>query len=69
MRAIMWSVALGFAWPLAGHGDFYRFDAAAKWAAWELPTGLVQVDESGRINLVKFRKDIDPVRDAHLFEH
>ncbi len=69
MRAIMWLVALGLAWPLAGHGDFYRFDSAAKWAAWQLPTGLVQTDESGRIELAKFRKNIDPVRDAHLFVH
>ena len=45
------------------------FDSAEEWADWTRPFGLTQVDEQGRLQLVRFDKDINAVRDAHLFAH
>ena len=53
--------------PLAA--DMLSFDSAEEWAQWQQPLGLVQVGEQGQLSLVKFRKDINLVEDAHLFVH
>ena len=53
--------------PLAA--DMLSFDSAEEWAQWQQPFGLVQVGEQGQLSLVKFRKDINLVEDAHLFVH
>ena len=49
--------------------DQLIFDSAAEWATWEKPFGLTQVGTEGQLQLVKFRKDINAVQDAHLFAH
>ena len=49
--------------------DQLVFDSAAEWATWEKPFGLTQVGSEGQLQLVKFRKDINAVQDAHLFAH
>ena len=54
-----------WAGPLAA--EVFTFDSAEKWQTWQL--GLVQFGASGHLELVKFRKDIDPVRDAGDFFH
>ena len=64
-RAIIACLAL--AAPLAA--DMLSFDSAEEWAQWQQPFGLVQVGEQGQLSLVKFRKDINLVEDAHLFVH
>ena len=51
--------------PLAA--EVFTFDSAEKWQTWQLPQGLVQLGPSGHLELVKFRKDIDPVRNASDF--
>ena len=48
--------------PLAA--EVFTFDSAEKWQTWQLPQGLVQLGPSGHLELIKFRKNIDPVRDA-----
>ena len=49
--------------------EVFRFDSAAGWETWDLPYGLVQVGDAGQLQLVKFRKEINAVADAHLFTH
>ena len=49
--------------------DQLVFDSAEEWAIWEKPFGLTQVGTEGQLQLVKFRKDINAVEDAHLFAH
>ena len=34
-----------------------------------MPAGLVQVDAKGVLRLTKYRKEVDAIRDAHLFTH
>ena len=66
----IWFLCAGlglWAGPLAA--EVYTFDSAEKWQTWQLPQGLVQLGPSGHLELVKFRKNIDPVRDAHGFFH
>ncbi len=46
-----------------------RFDSPANWAAWDMPYGLVNVGDDGRLQLTKFRRDINAVEDAHLFSY
>ncbi|MEE3259935.1 MAG: hypothetical protein VX293_12055 [Candidatus Latescibacterota bacterium] len=53
----------------AARSDEMRFDSAADWSQWQMPHGLVQIAEDGRLRLVKYRKGIDAVADAHLFSH
>ncbi len=64
-RAII--ACLVLAVPLAA--DMLSFDSAEEWAQWQQPFGLTQVGEQGQLSLVKFRKDINLVEDAHLFVH
>ncbi len=66
-----WLIGMALVWMATGavYGEYYRFDTPEKWARWNLPQGLVQVGESGRIQLARFRKDINPVRDASSFTH
>ena len=49
--------------------EVFRFDSAAGWKTWEMPYGLVQIGDEGQLQLVKFRKEINAVADAHLFTH
>jgi hypothetical protein len=55
--------------PEMSAAEFYRFDSAEKWSSWQLPTGLVEINEADQVEMVKFRKNIDPVRDAGNFVH
>ncbi len=64
-RAIIACLAL--AAPLAA--DMLSFDGAEEWAQWQQPLGLIQIGEQGQLTLVKFRKDINLVEDAHRFTH
>ena len=67
-----WLVAL-LAWlagpPLSGAADMLDFDSAEKWQSWAIPTGVVQIDAAGVVRLTQYRKEIDAIRDAHLFTH
>ena len=47
----------------------FRFDSAASWSTWKRPHGLIEFDDSGRLRLVKFRKDINAIADAPNFTH
>jgi len=51
------------------NADELIFDSADEWATWQQPFGLTKVDERGQLQLVKFRKDINAMQDAHLFLH
>ena len=55
--------------PLPGAAETLVFDSAAAWQSWAMPHGLVRIDDAGALHLVKYRKEIDAVRDAHLFTH
>ena len=68
MAIFFWCATLSLlARPLAA--EVFTFDSAEKWQTWQLPQGLVQLGPSGHLELVKFRKDIDPVRNASDFFH
>ena len=56
-------------WVADLRADVFTFDSAAKWQTWQIPQNLVRTNESGHLELVKFRKDIDPVRNAGDFFH
>ena len=47
----------------------FRFDSAASWSTWKRPYGLIEFDDSGRLRLVKFRKNINAIADAPDFTH
>ncbi len=55
--------------PLPSAAETLVFDSAAAWQNWAIPHGLVRIDDAGALHLVKYRKEIDAVRDAHLFTH
>lgn len=49
--------------------DELVFNSDAAWADWQRPFGLTEIGNEGQLRLVKFRKDINAVEDAHLFSH
>ncbi len=53
----------------AAAAEQLRFDSAADWASWNMPYGLVNISDDGRLQLIKFRRDVDVVEDAHLFSY
>lgn len=68
MAAFLFCAMLcSWASPLAA--EVFTFDSAEKWQTWQLPQGLVQLSPTGALELVKFRKDIDPVGNAGEFFH
>ena len=52
-----------------GGAELLSFDSAEKWQSWTMPAGVVQVDAEGVLRLTKYRKEVDAIRDAHLFTH
>ena len=52
-----------------GWAELLSFDSAEKWQSWTMPAGVVQVDAEGVLRLTKYRKEVDAIRDAHLFTH
>ena len=62
---VLWVLCL--ATPLAA--EEFRFDSAASWSTWKRPHGLIEFDDRGRLQLVKFRKNINAVADATEFTH
>ena len=49
------------------HAETLKFDRAEDWRTWTAPAGLITFGEEGALQLVKFRKGIDAVKDAPLF--
>jgi hypothetical protein len=66
-------LALAFVMPVfvvpALEAETLTFRGEAAWANWQQPAGLVRIGEAGELRLAKFSKDIDAVRDAHLFTY
>jgi hypothetical protein len=63
---------LGLALLLAlgrARAEVFTFDRADEWRTWQLPAGVVEVLPQGAVQLTKYRKNIDPLRDAALFTH
>ncbi len=56
-------------WATALAAAEFRFDSAAQWSTWKMPYGLIEFDDRGRLQLVKFRQDINAVADAPHFTH
>jgi hypothetical protein len=56
---------------LAGlsQADELRFDSPESWSTWFLPQGLIEFNESGHLNLKRFRRNINAAADAPLFTH
>ncbi len=56
--------------PAAASGaDLFTIDSPAKWQRWQMPEGLVEIGAEGHLELVRFRKEINAVLDAHRFAH
>ena len=56
-------------WAGAGSAEVFVFDSEIEWRTWTMPRDLVQVGDAGELSLVRFSREIDAVRDAHLFAH
>lgn len=56
-------------WASAAPAEQLSFDRAADWASWQIPHGLIEIDDDGRLRLVKFRRNTNVVEDAHLFSY
>ncbi|MBI2504594.1 MAG: hypothetical protein HYW07_15350 [Candidatus Latescibacteria bacterium] len=68
MKRWSWSVvllALGSPVP----ADRLVFDTPATWRQWQMPQDLVHIDEGGRLQLVRFRRETNAALDAALFAH
>ena len=65
MRPLLWLLCSATVLAAAE----FRFDSAASWSTWKRPHGLIEFDASGRLQLVKFRKDINAIADATEFTH
>ncbi|MBI2504592.1 MAG: hypothetical protein HYW07_15340, partial [Candidatus Latescibacteria bacterium] len=52
-----------------GRTEVFTFDSPDKWQTWKIPAGVVAISPQGHLQLTKYRKDIDPLRDAALFTH
>ena len=46
-------------WSSIAYGETYSLDSPGKWQSWTKPSGTVRVLENGRLELVKFNKDIE----------
>lgn len=53
----------------ASSAEVFTFDSTAKWQTWNIPQGIVNLDAQGRLELVKFRRQINAAADAPLFTH
>ncbi|MEO2162136.1 MAG: hypothetical protein ABGY29_06370, partial [bacterium] len=53
----------------ASGADLFTIDSPAKWQSWQMPEGLVEIGAEGHLELVRFRKEINAVLDAHRFTH
>ncbi len=54
---------------MAASSETLTFQGQDAWATWQVPLGLTEVGENGQLQLVKFRKDINAVADAHRFSY
>ena len=45
------------------------FKGSETWSTWQAPYGLTEIGENGQLKLVKYRKNIDVIKDAHLFSY
>jgi hypothetical protein len=50
------------------YGEEFFFDSPEKWQSWQIPKGIVEIDDEGRLELKRFRKEVNAVVDAHLFK-
>lgn len=69
-RIYLWSAIYMVLAGAAGvQGADLTFRGEAAWGTWETPFGLIEVGDRGQLQLIKFRKDIDVVKNAHLFSY
>ena len=70
MRKYITAIALFSLLPCAVFAEFLTFDDPAMWEAnWTLKPQLNIFTAEGHLGLVRFRRDINAVTDAHLFVH
>ena len=69
IHALIIPVCVCFFALSAAYAERLVFQGAESWRDWEVPFGLTEVGDQGQLRLVKYRKDIDAVRDAHLFSY
>ena len=68
MRLLLPLVCVALA-TMAVSSETLTFQGQDAWATWQVPLGLTEVGENGQLQLVKFRKDINAVADAHRFSY
>ena len=68
MRLLLPLVCVALA-AMAAISETLTFQGQDAWATWQVPLGLTEVGENGQLQLVKFRKDINAVADAHRFSY
>ena len=68
MRFLLPLVCVAFT-AMTASSETLTFQGQDAWATWQVPLGLTEVGENGQLQLVKFRKDINAVADAHRFSY
>ncbi len=69
MRNIAYGLAVALFCSGWARAEILRFDSAETWRTWQMPQGIVNVNENGGLQLKRFRKNINAVTDALLFTH
>lgn len=67
--AILLGAGLALLLLSQGRAEVFTFDSPDKWQTWQTPAGVVEISPQGHLQLTKYRKNIDPLRDAALFTH
>lgn len=67
--AILLGAGLALLLLSQGRAEVFTFDSPDKWQTWQIPAGVVEISPQGHLQLTKYRKNIDPLRDAALFTH
>ena len=66
---LTWAIVLLAATGPA-QAEFLRFDDGSSWQDWDIPWGLIEIDETtGVLSLVKFHKETDAVQNTHRHIH
>ena len=70
MRQVVFCCGLMILCSSAGvWADGYEVTNKAAWEEWTYPKGVVAVTDEGSVRLLRIRRDIDAVSDAHQFVH
>ena len=68
-KRVLAGLAAAMIAALPAAAEEITFDSAAEWETWDIPHGLVRVNDAGHLELVRYRKNIEAVEEARSFTH